>query len=55
MNHVAWESELHSIGHSYSYAQETKWQSGLRSCIMPPLPTHLVQELNVGTVPDRYL
>ena len=25
-------------------------QSGVRSCIMPGLPTHLVQELNVGTV-----
>ena len=30
---------------------EKKWlQSGVRSCIMPGLPTHLVQELNVGTV-----
>ena len=23
----------------------------MRSCIMPRMPTHLVQELNVGTVP----
>ena len=27
-----------------------RWQSGMRSCIMPGLPTHLVQELDVGTV-----
>ena len=26
------------------------WQSGVRSCIMPRLPTHLVQILTVGTV-----
>ena len=26
------------------------WRSGVRSCIVPGLPTHLVQELNVGTV-----
>ena len=26
------------------------WQSGVRLCIMPGLPTHLVQELNGGTV-----
>ena len=32
-------------------ALETGWQSGMWSCIMPGLPTHLVQELNVGTVP----
>ena len=25
-------------------------QSGVRLCIMPGLPKHLVQELNVGTV-----
>ena len=31
-------------------AQETGWQSGVQSCIMPRLPTHLVQDLNVGTV-----
>ena len=30
--------------------QETGWQSGVRSCIMPGLPTRKVQELNVGTV-----
>ena len=27
------------------------WQPGLRSCIMTGLPTRLVLELNVGTVP----
>ena len=32
------------------HAQTTGWQSGMRSCILPDLPTHLVQELNVGTV-----
>ena len=31
-------------------AQETVLQSGMRSSILPRLPTHLVQELNVGTV-----
>ena len=30
--------------------QETSWQSGVRSCIMPGLPTHLVQELHVFIV-----
>ena len=29
---------------------ETGCQSGVRSCSLPELPTHLVQELNVGTV-----
>ena len=29
------------------------WQSGVRSCIMPRLPAHLVQELNVVSVPSR--
>ena len=27
-----------------------KRQSGMRSCSMPGLPTHLVQEVNIGTV-----
>ena len=30
--------------------QETGWQSGVQSRIMPGLPAHLVQELNAGTV-----
>ena len=33
------------------HAQKTGLQLGVRSCIMPGLPTHLVQELNDGTVP----
>ena len=37
-------------GHLCIHAEETEWQSRVRSCIMPGLPTHLVQELNVGTV-----
>ena len=32
------------------HAQETGWQSGVRSCIMSGLPRHLVQESNVDTV-----
>ena len=35
---------------SFSYALETGWRSGVWSCIMPGLPTHLVQELDVSTV-----
>ena len=51
MTHAACESKLRSVGgHSCIYAQETEWQSGMWSCILPGLPTHLVQELNVGTV-----
>ena len=30
-------------------SKETGWQSGERSFIIPGLPTHVVQELNVGT------
>ena len=29
---------------------KTMWQSGVRSCIVPGLPTQLLQGLNVGTV-----
>ena len=32
------------------HAQETRWQSGVRSCIMTGLPRHLLQEWNVGIV-----
>ena len=32
------------------HAQETGLQSGVRPCTMSGLPTHLLQELNVGTV-----
>ena len=31
-------------------SQETGWQSGVRSYVVLALPTHLLQELNVGTV-----
>ena len=52
MTHAACESKLRSVeGHSGIYAEETEWQSGMWSCILQP--THLVQELNVGTV--RYI
>ena len=34
--------------------QESGWQSGMRSCIMPGLTTYLMQELNVGTVDGGY-
>ena len=32
------------------YVQETWWQSGVGLCIMPGMPTHLVQESNVDIV-----
>ena len=52
--HVSGESKLRSVVRSVNcdriHNQATGWQSGVRSCIMPGLPTHLVQELNVGTV-----
>ena len=47
-NHAATFSFF--LGHPCIYAQETVLQSGVRSSILPGLPTHLVQELNVGTV-----
>ena len=31
-------------------AEETGWQSGMRSCTMPGLPTYLVGALTAGTV-----
>ena len=34
----------------HDHAQETGWQTDVRSPIMLGLPTHLVQELHVGTV-----
>ena len=30
--------------------RETWWQSGVRSCIIPGMPTYLVQESDIGTV-----
>ena len=46
---LANQSYVQSWGHSCIHAQETKWQSVVRSCIMPGLPIHLMQELNVVT------
>ena len=48
MAHEACESNLRSTVRSN--ARKIVWQSGLRSCILPGLPTYLGQELNVGTV-----
>ena len=36
--------------HCMHLGQNIWWQSGVRSCIMPALPTYLVQELNVYTL-----
>ena len=38
--------------HPYQ-AKETRWQSGMRLCLMLELHAHLVQELNIGTVHYR--
>ena len=46
MTHVAQSSKLREA----IPVQDPRWLSDMRSCIMPWLPTHLVQELNVGTV-----
>ena len=40
-------------GPPYIHTQESGWRSDVQSCITPGLPTHLVQELNAGTV-DLY-
>ena len=39
------------------HSQEFVWQSGMRPrvSIMPGLPTHLLHELNVSTVPTATL
>ena len=54
MTNVVCESKLRSVVMSGTcgriHAQETVWQSGVRSNILPRLPTHLVQELEVGTL-----
>ena len=48
------ESELRSVARSRTCgrisAQETRLQSGVWSCILPGLPTYLVQQLSVGPV-----
>ena len=48
MTHVAFESELRSVARSSMHPSPGNWVS--IGCILPALPTHLVQELNVGTV-----
>ena len=50
MTNVACESKSRSVVRLSMPMQETGWQSCVRSCIMPGLPTHLVQESNDGTV-----
>ena len=54
MTHAADVSMLRSVVRlgicGRIHAQETGWQPGMPSCIMPGLSTHLVQELNAGTV-----
>ena len=50
MAHVAAnQSYVQLWGHPFIHAQETGRESGVRSCILSWLPTHLVQELNGGT------
>ena len=47
MTHIACEvvmSSMHPCPGNYG-----RWQSGVWSCIVPRLPMHQVQELNVGT------
>ena len=48
MTNVACEPKLRSVlSLSIHPCPRTVWQSDVRSCTMP---THLVQELNVGTI-----
>ena len=49
------KATFHSRLFMHPCRQETGWQSVMRSCILPGLPTHLVQELNVGTVPSFWI
>ena len=54
MTHVACNhSDVQLWGHSCIHAQKTGWQSGVRSCMVPALPEHLMQELHVGTVCEK--
>ena len=50
MIHEAYESKLRSVVRSSMHSCQGNWVSAVQSCIMPGMPTHLVQELNVGTV-----
>ena len=49
MAYIACESKLSCEGIQCIRAQETGWQSGVRSCIMPGIQRYLVQELSIGT------
>ena len=46
MTHVASASKLRSV----EVIHTSMSRKHVRSCIMPGLPTYLVQEINVGTV-----
>ena len=51
MTQIAWRIKEISVVRSGTYSvHETGWKSAARSCILPGLPAHLVQELNAGTV-----
>ena len=55
-DHVVCDWNLRSFVRSSIHpCPDTGWQSGVRSCIMLELSTHLVQELNVGTVNKKKL
>ena len=52
MTHVVCESKLRLVVRSSMHPCPGNWVAiGMRSHILPRPPTHLVQELNVGTVP----
>ena len=50
LTRVVCESKLHSVVRSSMQPCQGNWVTIGRACIMPRLPTHLVQELNAGTV-----
>ena len=53
MINAAGQPKLHlgvRIGTCGPIHAQDGWRSGVRSCIMPGLPTHIVHELNAGTV-----
>ena len=51
MTHVDCKSKVRLVIRSFLHPYpKSGWHSGMRSCIMPGLPTDSVQELNIGTV-----
>ena len=50
MAYVACDSKLRSGLRCLHPCPGIEWESGVRPCVMPGLPTHLMQELNAGTV-----